>query len=121
MTQKNILIVEDYEDNQILLMHLLNSENLEITFASDGVEALNQLNRHTYDLIFLDLNLPDLDGFEVSKMIRERGFKNPIIAFTASSTDETYKNAIHSGCNDLLLKSFHIHKIKSCLQKYLYP
>ena len=83
------MIAEDYEVNQILLEeHLSNYPKILYTIANNGQEALDTLNKNkNFDLIFMDINMPILDGISATKKIRELGIEIPIIALTANALD----------------------------------
>ena len=84
----NILIVDDDSLNQRLLNIVLARDNHEITFAYSGNEAINAINQHQFDLIFMDIQIPDMDGFEICTFIRNSNSPNkqtPIVALTALS------------------------------------
>ena len=108
MSQKKILVVEDNEDNRTILRYRLQKVgNFEIREASHGEEALALIAQDPPDLIFLDLKLPVLDGWETARRIRSQlgPAKNiPIIALTAQAMEGDEKKALAAGCNDYIAK-----------------
>lgn len=108
MSQKKILVVEDNEDNRTILRYRLQKVgNFEIREASHGEEALALIALDIPDLIFLDLKLPVLDGWETARRIRSQlgPAKNiPIIALTAQAMEGDEKKALEAGCSDYIAK-----------------
>jgi two-component system cell cycle response regulator DivK len=108
MHRKKILVVEDNEDNRHILVYRLRKiGDFEIREASDGQEALNQMAEDPPDLLFLDLKLPILDGWETARRIRamESVVKNvPIIALTAQAMVGDEEKALAAGCDDYIAK-----------------
>ena len=84
--KSNILIVEDNKANQMFLKVVLNSLGIkDIDIANDGIEAIQKVKEKKYDLIFMDENMPNMNGIEASKKIKELGINTPIIAVTANA------------------------------------
>ena len=84
-----VLIVDDYAENIKALSLLIESDVIEIHKASNGEDALNLLLEHEFGLALLDVQMPNMSGFELAKLIRgvERGKKLPIIFVTAANED----------------------------------
>jgi len=108
MTRKKILVVEDNEDNRHILVYRLRKVgDFDITEAQNGQEALALIDQDPPDLLFLDLKLPILDGWETARRIRAMRdpVKNlPIIALTAQAMVGDEEKAIAAGCNDYIAK-----------------
>jgi len=103
-----ILVVEDNKINQIVTRKILQKNNFECEIAEDGFVAIEILEagQENFDLILMDINMPRMNGFETTKLIREKGITIPIIALTAFDKDEIEQEAIESGMNDVLIKPF---------------
>lgn len=99
-----ILLVEDMEENQTLIKHYLRELDCKLDVVSDGKEALDILKHKSYDLILMDLQMPRLDGFGATDLIRRKGLKTPIIALTAHSLKEDVERCLRSGFNAHLSK-----------------
>jgi CheY-like chemotaxis protein len=108
MIRKKILVVEDNEDNRHILVYRLRKVgDFDITEAQDGQEALALIAQDPPDLLFLDLKLPILDGWETARRIRamQGPIKNlPIIALTAQAMVGDEEKAIAAGCDDYIAK-----------------
>ncbi len=101
-----ILIVEDNKINQIVTKNVLKREHFKSEIANDGLEAVAMVKEKEYDLILMDLNMPNMDGIEATKIIREFNSHTPIVALTASETKETIKEVFNSGFNDFINKPY---------------
>ncbi|PBQ33770.1 hypothetical protein CNR22_18940 [Sphingobacteriaceae bacterium] len=112
---KNILVVEDSELNQRLIESVLQSYGAHTTIATNGEEALEKILSQPYDVILMDVNVPLLNGIEVTKVIRNRhAIQTPIIAISGYSDKSSLEKCKDAGMNSFLLKPFEIsdlHKI----------
>lgn len=107
MSRKRILVVEDNEDNRrILLYRLKKIGDFEIIETANGAEAVAAVEQSPPDLIFMDLKMPVMDGWEATRRIREldNGQDIPIIALTAQAMAGDEQKALANGCNDYLAK-----------------
>jgi two-component system, cell cycle response regulator DivK len=107
MGRKKILVVEDNLDNRrILVYRLKRIGDFDIVEASNGQEALALVENETPDLIFMDLKMPVMDGWEATRRIRlsERGRHIPIIALTAQAMAGDEQKALAAGCDDYVAK-----------------
>ncbi len=106
---KRVLIVDDDSAlRQSLAEQLQLHEELDIGEAGTGGEALERVKAQRYDLILLDVRLPDMDGREVCKVMRRDGQKMPIIMLTAADTDADTILGLESGANDYITKPFRL-------------
>ena len=105
-----ILLVEDNELNQLLTVKLFKKWNKEIDVAENGLIAIEKVLNNYYDIILMDIQMPEMDGNEVTKYIREKlpndKSQVPIIAMTAHATADEEKNCLRNGMNDYLSKPF---------------
>lgn len=115
----SILIVEDNDANQQLLSILLSDIGAELTFASNGQQAIDKTFNKTYDLIFMDMQMPVMGGLEATKILRESGYKKPIVALTANVMKSDYELCIATGCDDFLTKPINKEKLFQAVYKYL--
>ncbi len=119
-----ILVVDDDNLNQRLLSIVLSRDDHIIIFAHGGHEAINKMNEEKFDLIFMDIHIPDMDGIEVCRYIRSHKSPNqlsPIVALTASSnSNKNLQELISKGLiNDCVYKPFeknHIERIVETIQ-----
>ncbi len=105
-----ILIVEDNKLNQFLVQQILESWNIKSDIANHGKEAIELIQNNKYDLILMDLRMPEMDGYSTVKYIRTKMPKKyweiPIIALTASPVAEEIEKALNIGMSDYLSKPF---------------
>ncbi len=116
----NVLVVEDNEINQEVINGLLDSMKVSITMANNGYEAISFVKSKAFDLIFMDIQMPNMDGYETTRKIREiKGMeKIPIIAMTAHTTHSDIKNCLTKGMNDHLGKPIIPQKLQAILTKF---
>ena len=114
-----VLLVEDNEINQIVALKNLEKYGLDVEIVSNGLEALNKTKESKYDIIFMDLQMPIMDGFEATKKIRERDITTPIIALSAAVLDKDKELTSEVGMNNHLAKPIIWEEVEKVLSKYL--
>ena len=119
-TNKTILVVEDHPVNKQLLKIVLEKHGYSVDTAEDGQEAIKKVKESNFDLIFMDVQMPILDGYEATKKIRSLGIKTPIIACTAGSQENEKEIALSFGMNDILSKPFTKEELEKILNKQLH-
>ena len=102
----NILVVEDNAINQLVIKLMIDSNNWNCTIVSNGQEAVETTRKEKFDLIFMDLNMPVLDGIEATKVIREYDKQTPIIAVTAYTESHYRTETSKAGMNGFISKPF---------------
>ncbi|MCF0054976.1 hybrid sensor histidine kinase/response regulator [Dyadobacter sp. CY356] len=113
-----ILVAEDNLVNQKFIQYVLQKLGYEIVIADNGIEALKKLSETFYDVILMDIQMPEMDGFEATKMIRKDfGTKPYIIALTANAMQEDRNNCLLAGMDDYVAKPIKLEVIKEVLQK----
>ncbi|MEE8370655.1 MAG: response regulator transcription factor [Sphingomonadales bacterium] len=117
---KKILLVDDDDELRISLCEqMMLHDEFEPTEASTGAEALAALKEATFDVILLDVGLPDLDGRELCRMIRRSGVKIPIIMLTGADTDADTILGLESGANDYVVKPFRFGVLLARIRAHL--
>ncbi|MGJ8680225.1 response regulator [Paraglaciecola sp.] len=118
----HILVADDVEMNQALMVSMLQSVGAQVSVAENGKAALEQVKQQQYDLLLMDIQMPEMNGFEVANRIRQLNDEVaniPIIALTANVMHGVKKQCIAAGMNDFLSKPFDpdtlYKKIQSCL------
>lgn len=107
MSPSKILIVDDYHSNRVSLARLLDPiENIQVLHADSGNSALKQIIHHQFTLILLDVNMPEMDGYEVASLINatEKHKHTPIVMLTAHSDTKSILKAYEAGAVDYLIK-----------------
>lgn len=117
-----VLVVEDYVINQQTTKGLLELMNCEVDIAESGEDALEKIKNENYDLIIMDIQMPDMDGYEATQKIRDNeGNKKhtPIIALTANVMEGDQEKCIEAGMDDYLSKPIRGAELERMLLKYL--
>lgn len=115
MNKFQILVVEDDAPIRNLIATTLKTHNYKYLLAQNGEEAIIQASTHDPDVLFLDLGLPDMDGVEIIKKIREWS-NMPIIVISARSEDEDKIEALDAGADDYLTKPFSVEELLARLR-----
>lgn len=120
-----ILVVEDNQMNQVVARQILSRWEALVHTANNGVEAIEILSAREYDIVLMDLQMPDMDGFEATRIIRNPtsevlNHHIPIIALTADAFPEVKKKAIMVGMNDFVIKPFKQNELFVKIAKYVY-
>ncbi len=102
--RKKILIVEDDHYNFVYLKHLFRRTNHLIIHAENGKKAIDQALNNEFDLALIDIRLPDMDGYEIIRIIKEQKPKLKIIVQTAYASENDKQNALNAGCDDYISK-----------------
>jgi CheY-like chemotaxis protein/HPt (histidine-containing phosphotransfer) domain-containing protein len=98
---------------------LLEKMGLKITFADNGIEAVDKANEQTFDLIFMDIHMPQMDGYQATRKIRNNAIKTPIVALTANAMEGDEMKCLDAGCDDYLAKPVVYVKLIEKLNKFL--
>ena len=115
-----VLLAEDNEINQMVSMGVLSDMGVEVTVAANGVEALEALERDAYDLVLMDIQMPEMDGLTATARIRAnpRHKDLPVIALTAHALSEDREASLKSGMNDHLTKPIDPDEIYAALRQW---
>lgn len=103
---KNVLLVEDVKFNVLVAKKIMERWQMNIDVAENGAIAVEKAQKTAYDIILMDLQMPVMDGITATKNLRALGILTPIIALTASVSNETQTEVIESGMNDYITKPF---------------
>jgi signal transduction histidine kinase/CheY-like chemotaxis protein len=117
-----VLVAEDNLMNQKVIKFLLEQQGAQCTFAKNGLEAVELYKILDFDMVFMDIYMPDMDGYQATKFIKETDKylvrKTPIIAVSASAFEQDVINAKEAGIDDFLAKPIEVLKLKKLLLKY---
>jgi CheY-like chemotaxis protein len=122
LDNKQILLVDDDVRNAFALSKLLSDKGLKVTIASSGQKALDNLEENTYDLVLMDIMMPQMDGYETIQRIRKQAHLRtlPILALTAKAMKGDREKCIQAGANDYLPKPIDAQRLFSMLRVWLY-
>ncbi|MBN2448355.1 MAG: response regulator [Phycisphaerae bacterium] len=119
-----ILVAEDGPDNQRLISALLRKLGADVTLADNGQVAVDAAlaavrEGHAFDVILMDMQMPVLDGYNATRMLRERHYTGPIVALTAHAMSQDRQRCIDAGCDDYATKPIVRDKLVETLQRQL--
>jgi CheY-like chemotaxis protein/signal transduction histidine kinase len=116
-----VLLVEDNIINRMLSQRFLRNLNVEVDMVEDGKEAVNIANRKQYDMIFMDCQMPIMDGFQATRQIRRSQLnqKTPIVALTGFESEDERLACLQSGMNDFISKPFTQEQLNHALRQWL--
>ncbi len=113
------LIAEDVIANQMVIKRMLATTGVEVVIVSDGFEAIEKVGAESFDLIFMDMQMPNLNGYDAASELRKSGVETPIVALTANAMKGDEGKCIEAGCTDYLAKPIDRKKLIEMLGKYL--
>lgn len=113
-----ILVAEDNPDNQEMLKRFLGEQGAVVEIASNGKLALNMAKKGGYQVILMDVQMPELDGYEVTKALRKENITTPIIALTAHAMSDEREKCLASGCNEFLTKPLNVKKLIHTIHRH---
>ncbi len=113
-----ILVAEDNKVNQTLAVKMLEKMGHNPEIAEDGLIAVDMAIGKTYDIIFMDMQMPRMDGLEATRLIREKGIDTPVVAMTANVFESDRDACLASGMNDFISKPFKREAIRDILTAY---
>ena len=116
-----VLVVEDCEDNQFLIGLHLQMNRISFACANNGQEAVNRAQLEEFDLILMDLQMPQMDGVQAVRILRERGFQKPILALTGNVGLTERDHCLRAGFDDHLPKPIDFQKLVQIVKEHLKP
>ena len=119
MTALSILVAEDDPNILTGLVDILESEGYEVTAATDGKKAIQLFEKGKFDLILLDIMMPEISGYDVCKKIRSKDEEIPIIMLTAKSEEIDKVVGLQLGADDYISKPFGVHELRARIQAVL--
>jgi len=106
LSDYRVLLVEDNQMNVLIAKRLLEKWNMVVDLAENGLIAIEKVENNTYDIVLMDLQMPEMDGYEATRILRKKGFKLPILALTASAMYEKSEKLETTGLDGLVTKPF---------------
>ena len=116
-----VLVAEDNEVNRMVTRRLIESLGYQVHSVEDGLGALDALDKESFDIVFMDCQMPNLDGYQATAQIRQRHTRPgvPIVALTASALKEDLERCLASGMNDYLSKPCSQRDLEIALNRWL--
>ncbi len=120
----HVLLAEDGVDNQRLVAHLLKKAGATVTVAQNGRDAVEtalamQHGNHAFDVVLMDMQMPVMDGYEATRLLRRHGYRGPIIALTAHAMEGDRRKCLETGCDDYISKPMTSDKLYSVVARHL--
>jgi two-component system, cell cycle response regulator DivK len=123
MMAYSILYIEDNPDNKALVQRALESKGYRFIWAENGLQGLDIARKEPPDVILLDINLPDIDGYEVARRLRSENTSSllyvPIIAITANALRGDAEKALAAGCDVYMSKPINIRELWARIEAFL--
>ncbi|MGM0508872.1 MAG: response regulator [Fusobacteriota bacterium] len=116
---KKILVAEDDLVNKEIIKKGLNDSRWSIDMVENGNELLNKVENNNYDLILMDIHMPEKNGYETTEILRKKGFNIPIIAVTAYANTKDKRKFLEIGMDDYISKPLSIKDLKEKIEKYI--
>ncbi len=113
-----ILLAEDSIDNQELLRTVLGNVGAEVEVVENGRLAVERAETNTFDVVLMDMNMPEMDGCEATRRLRDRGYSRPILALTANTMSGDSEHCLAAGCNAHLAKPIDRKQLIETLAEY---
>ena len=119
--RNKVLVVEDDQDNREMVIKVLKHNGYGVIEAGDGEEAIEKAKAENPDLILLDLYIPKIDGYEVTRRLKgDRGLKHiPIIALTAHAMKGSREEALAAGCDGYIAKPINVRELPQQIEHFL--
>jgi len=114
-----VLLVEDDTQLNTTITSYLETKPFEVTSIEDGEEAIDLIDKNTFDLFLIDINIPGINGIELLKYIRQTNIHVPVIIITASLEINNLTDAYEKGCNEYLKKPFHLKELEVRINKLI--
>lgn len=112
-----VLIVDDNKINQIVTQNILKKKGYTCDVASNGMDAIEKLRSEKFDLVLMDINMPEMNGLDATKIIREFNPNIPVIALTAVEEGEVRNQALSVGMNDVIIKPYDTQQFFQTIMK----
>ncbi|MDR2798400.1 MAG: response regulator [Treponema sp.] len=116
-----VLLVEDNEINQIMASELLTLEGFKVDIASNGQEAVEMVAQHDYDIVLMDIQMPEMDGLTATRIIRQSANTIPILALTAHTLALDREKSLEAGMNDHITKPIDHTLLFSAMARWVRP
>ncbi|WP_334063517.1 response regulator [Alteromonas genovensis] len=120
MSKGLVLVVDDNEINRVVAQSLLEDLGVTVTLASSGHEALTIAAQQAFDLILMDLQMPEMTGAETATALRDAGVTSPVIAFTASVVSDEIDKALSSGMSGYITKPVDSKELSTLIERYVF-
>ena len=119
ITGGRVLVAEDIKANQTLIEILLKKLGFEVTIVENGQEAVDKCRNEKFDIIFMDMQMPVMNGYEATQQIKGMGIGTPVVAVTAHAMKGDVQKCLDAGCDDYIAKPIDRDKLEDVIQEHL--
>lgn len=116
---RRALVAEDAKANQALIQVLLQKMGFEVTIVEDGQQAIEQVRKKAFDIIFMDMQMPVVNGYDATQQIKAMGIRTPVIAVTAHAMKGDEQKCFDAGCDDYIAKPIDRKKMEQIISEHL--
>jgi PAS domain S-box-containing protein len=116
-----VLVVDDSPDNQVIIGFFLGAAGASVDYADNGEQGVDKAMLGDYNMVLMDIQMPEVDGYEATRRLRSRGFEKPIVALTAHALKEERDRCLSAGCNDHFTKPVDRSKLITLVERYSAP
>jgi len=116
---RRALVAEDAKANQALIQVLLQKMGFEVTIVEDGQQAIEQVRKEAFDIIFMDMQMPVVNGYDATQQIKAMGIRTPVIAVTAHAMKGDEQKCFDAGCDDYIAKPIDRKKMEQIISEHL--
>lgn len=113
-----VLVVDDSADNRMLISAFLATPDIELDQAENGAVGVEKAMAHPYDLVLMDIQMPEMDGYEAVSILNQRGYKNPVVALTAHAMKGDRERCLKAGFDDYLCKPVTRKSLMEMIERY---
>jgi signal transduction histidine kinase/ActR/RegA family two-component response regulator len=125
LARGRVLLADDAPDNRKLMQRLLERAGLEVETAENGRvavdKALAATNGHAFDVVLMDMQMPEMDGYQAASALRARHYPSPIVALTAHASDADRQKCLAAGCTEYLAKPFDLNDLLNLVARHVQP
>ncbi|MCK4957940.1 MAG: response regulator [Planctomycetes bacterium] len=114
-----ILVAEDSPTNQMLVKLLLERMGFEVTIVEDGCQAVQKATTGNFDLVLMDIQMPNMNGLEATRALRQKKLTTPIIALTANAMKGDREKCLQAGCDDYLTKPIDVQQLSEIIRSHV--
>ena len=118
---RTVLVVDDFDDTRLLLRTWLERRGFRVVEAQNGIEAINQAESESPDLIIMDMQMPQLDGLSATRRIRDLKSVVPIVAVSAYGADQFREQALAAGCDEYVSTPFEPATLEGIIRSLVRP
>lgn len=116
---KKVLYIDDNREMIEIVEIVLANSGYKLLTTDKSDEAVELCEKENPDLVIMDLNMPSVNGFEVTRQLRQQGFSNPIVVLTASESEVDRKKAVAAGCDDYILKTLDMRDLEKTIDLHI--